>query len=78
MGTDSTGLELFIIGANNAVYYQQFNSSGTPVSGSFLQAASGTAQSLTVGTSSIGPELFIIGTDHAVYYQQFNSSGTRR
>ena len=77
MGTSSVGPEIFLIGTDHQIYYQQLNANGTPMAGaSFHQSAPGGGLAIAVGTDSIGPEIFLIGTNQEIYYQQLNANGT--
>ena len=77
VGTSSIGPELFVIGTDQQIYYQQLNANGTPMGGaSFQQTAPGGGTAITVGTSSIGPEIFVIGLNQEIFSQQLNANGT--
>ena len=46
VGTDSIGPEIFLIGTNQEIYYQQLNANGTPMAGASFQQTAAVPPSL--------------------------------
>jgi hypothetical protein len=71
--------EMFVIGLDDQVYQQKFDTGGNSTS-AYTLTRPGQVKSLQAGlsrdiTSGRHPEVFIIGLDNQVYIQQFDSTG---
>lgn len=67
--------DLFVLGADNQVYFQRIGAQGTPLSGGYQLAAGGSVLSFVVGTAAAGhPELFALGLDNQAYGLKFDAN----
>jgi uncharacterized protein YkwD len=70
----SGGQMMFVLGTDNQVWVQRFNSAGNSLGGYYLGAA-GTVQQMAAGRDGNGnPELFVIGLDNQVYRERFDAN----